>query len=617
MSVFALASYLTAVLLSFLGMAIPVGMPPESEDAIMAYVAPNDCVFYATWSAAAKPSLSSANQTEKLLAEPEIQAFASALYGNLVSAGVAAAKKGGLSAEEAEKLSKFVSLWLGTLFNRSGALYVSRLAPRDQGFDVQAAAIIKANEASLDLERSLIDLLKDQRIDVSETTLAGRKFNKVTVQGSTPLDLVWSSGNGFFLLGVGPAAMEEMSARIRAKKEPAWLTQLKANLPVDRRSMITYVNIQRLMETFVPLSGPKADKAITALGLKQLTSWQSVTGLDKSCMITRSLLKIDGEPKGLLTLLDDKGLAANHLGHVPGDSLSATAFSLDLRRVLDQLTAVIADIDPQVGQQVNQSIALGQAMLDSSVPEALSALGTHWTMHVPADGLGGVIVAEVRDKNRLSTIEKTLLSRIVNQNGEIPNVGRITRSTSAGQTISSLTPRTPLPLAPSWCLTEKRLIIAANPQAIKSILSRQATDKSLAELPDIASPLVLAGLVGGNGPLAISYHDTSRSFAMMYAQANALLPALNSAAEKSGIPFRLEPGQLPNQRTISQHLRPSVSIVRRTEKGLEFESRKTYPGLGATNPVTIGVTTALLLPAVQAARDAARRSAASAKNAGK
>jgi hypothetical protein len=311
----------------------------------------------------------------------------------------------------------------------------------------------------------------------------------------------------------------------------------------------------------------------------------------------------------LLTLLDDKGFSATNLAHIPGDSLTAMAFSLDLRKVVDLVTASLADIDPQTGQQATQSMALAQAMLGTSLPEALSALGTHWSLHTSPDAsLGAVIVAEVRDKNRLAAIEKTLLSRLVNQAGEIPNVGRITRSTIAGQSVSSLTPRVPVPAAPSWCLTEKQLILAPNPEAVKSILSRKPTDKSLAEVPEIASPLLTASLVGANGPLALSYHDTPRSFAAMYAQANVLIPTLNSAAEKSGISFHLEPGQLPIQRTISQHLRPSVSIVRRTDKGLEFESRKTYPGLSA-NPATIGMTVALLLPAVQAARDAAKRQA--------
>jgi hypothetical protein len=611
MSAFALANSCSAVLFSFLGLGLPVGIPPDSEDAIMAHVAPDDCVFYSSWSAAAKPSLSSPNQTEQLLAEPEVQAFATALYNSLLSAGVAAAKKNGLAPEEADKLSKFATLSLGTLFHRSGAIYISRLTPSDQGFDVQGAAIIKANEASADLERSFTDLLKVSRLEVSETTLAGRKFNKITISGNTPLGIVWSSGNGFFLLGVGPAAMEEMSERIRAKKEPAWLAQLKSNLPVDRRASITFLNIRRLMDTFLPLGGPQADKACAALGLKQVTSLQAVSGLDKTRMITRSLVTIEGQPKGLLTLLDDKGLTASHIGHVPSDSLSAMAFCLDLRKVVDLVTASLADIDPQAGEQAKQSLAMGQALFGVSVSEALSALGTHWTMHSPADGGGvsAVIVAEVRDKSKLATIEKTLLSRLVNQAGEIANVGRITRSSIAGQSVATVTPSAPVPVAPSWCLTDKRLILAANPQGIKAILSRQPTDKSLAEVPDIASPLLAASLVGANGPLALSYHDTPRSVAGMHAQASVLLPTLNSAAEKAGIPFNLDPGKLPPQRAVIPHLKPSISIVRRTEKGLEFESRKTYPALSA-NPAAAGIAVALLLPAVQASRDAAKQTAA-------
>jgi len=35
-------------------------------------VAPDECLFYTTWSATAAPTSASENQTEQLLAEPEV-----------------------------------------------------------------------------------------------------------------------------------------------------------------------------------------------------------------------------------------------------------------------------------------------------------------------------------------------------------------------------------------------------------------------------------------------------------------------------------------------------------------------------------------------------------------
>src|SRR5207249_7549844 len=95
MTGFSLVGPLSGLLFSFLGTGLPLGIPPEKEDAIMSHVAPEECILYASWTASAKPSASSANQTEQLLAEPEIQAFVAAVQRNVLSAGIAAAKKNG------------------------------------------------------------------------------------------------------------------------------------------------------------------------------------------------------------------------------------------------------------------------------------------------------------------------------------------------------------------------------------------------------------------------------------------------------------------------------------------------------------------------------------------
>jgi hypothetical protein len=164
--------------------------------------------------------------------------------------------------------------------------------------------------------------------------------------------------------------------------------------------------------------------------------------------------------------------------------------------------------------------------------------------------------------------------------------------------------QTPLPFVPCWCIAADNLVVGINPQAIKSVLSRQPGDKSLADLPEVASRLSANN--GGGGPLSLSFQDTPKAFAGMYGQVQVFLPMINGLAQQNNVPFNLDLATLPAQRTIAQHLRPSVTSVRRTARGLEFESQQTFPGL-SVSPAVTGVMVALLLPAVQAAREAARR----------
>ena len=55
------------------GLGLPVGIPPADEDPRMAQIAPEKCLYYATWAAMARPDPASENHTERLVAEPEIQ----------------------------------------------------------------------------------------------------------------------------------------------------------------------------------------------------------------------------------------------------------------------------------------------------------------------------------------------------------------------------------------------------------------------------------------------------------------------------------------------------------------------------------------------------------------
>ena len=55
------------------GWTLPLGLPPGPEEPALARVAPAKCLFYASWAGMAAADAKSKNQTEQLLAEPEVQ----------------------------------------------------------------------------------------------------------------------------------------------------------------------------------------------------------------------------------------------------------------------------------------------------------------------------------------------------------------------------------------------------------------------------------------------------------------------------------------------------------------------------------------------------------------
>ena len=60
-------------------LGLPFGIPPAADDPVIAHVAPPQCLFYVDWAGTAAPRPGSSSETEKLLAEPEVQAFFSGL----------------------------------------------------------------------------------------------------------------------------------------------------------------------------------------------------------------------------------------------------------------------------------------------------------------------------------------------------------------------------------------------------------------------------------------------------------------------------------------------------------------------------------------------------------
>ncbi len=577
------------------GFGLPSGVPPTQEDPLAAKVAPAECLFYASWAGTGTPDKASANQTEQLLAEPEIQAFLTQGRTRLLDV-LQAAPNDPAVLPVLEDVRKMLELVQG----KPGAFYLSELEFRgDRPLAVKGAGVLRVDEDAAKVQEVLDRLQgrvpEGQR---SSVQVGSRTFSRVLLGDEAP-PITWGISGKYLLVGIGDGALEGLMQQAGGQA-PGWLNDLRTKLTVPRISSLMYIDVSGLVKMAVQQSVPEAERVVAVLGLDKIRSFATISGMDDTGCVSRSLLAVDGAGTGLLSWIDAKPLAADDLKVIDGAAPAAVAVKLNAAGLLDLWLDLAGQIEPQAADEIQQGLAGFQQQIGINLREdLLASLGDTWRIFAqPGPGgliYGWTIAIQVRDREKLERVQETLLTLAKNELERAgPGAPALRSETVNGHTVHTLAFDQPgVPVAPSWCLTDNELFIAALPQTVKSLLSGGGAG-SLAQRPDVA-PL----FADHANTLALVYVDTGEVVKTLL----PLVPALMQALPRGFPP--LDTSNLPPSDVFLRHLRPSIVAVRRTGDGIELDSRQTLPGgnLGGSVPVLV----ALALPAVQAAREAARR----------
>ena len=600
------AAELTVLLMFLGGFGLPLGVPPQPENPAMQYVAPEKCVLYATWAGMATPDATSANQTEQLFAEAEVQEFGRSLEKTIGLAVRHFAQQNG--DPKADMLAKVVPQWTKAVITRSSAVFATKVEMANGKLVFEGGLLIDAGAADAPLlVDGLIQIIKSPDNQPQTVKLGTTQFARFAPQPGSPLEaeITVGAAGPYVLIGFGKGAVEGMMDRVRAKQTPAWVAAIGTRLPVERRSSISYINTKALMQAFLPLAGRDGARIFNALGLEHVGEVISVSGLDKDGMVSRSLLKIDGNPTGLLALVDTQGIKAEQLSFLPNDATFATAFSLNTQQLYSFGAQMVADTDPRGAEELERMVQDFRQTFGMRLQEdLLASLGETWTLSMsPADGLLGVTATvEVKDAIKLNQFVQRLQGML--SDGPPGQAPRIDTVQFEGTAINSVV-LPGMPLRPAWAITGNRLVIALTPQSIKAQLGAKPNEIGL-----FNSPAYAGAFKGDSRVIALTHQDSAKVFEATYSYLTLLLPMMTEMQNEFGrggppAPQFFDFSSLPSSRSIHRHLRPSISITKRTTDGIETESRQTFPTLnvGTTAPVAV----ALLLPAVQASRTAARR----------
>ncbi|MEN6451811.1 MAG: DUF1559 domain-containing protein [Thermoguttaceae bacterium] len=604
-----------AILLALIGgVGLPLGVPPQPADPAAANVAPQQCLFYFSSAGVAPADAKSGNQTEQLMAEPEVRQMVATLR-QAVTAGLETAMKrqGVPETLSAEKVVDVAMLPL----TKPTVVYISSVEMQPSGPALRGGAMINFGDEAAKIEAAIVQVIEQLPIPVTSVEIAGQKWKKVeTPRGPV---IVWGFKDKRLWIGLGDGEIEAMLKRAEGQP-PAWLTKLHQDLPVERVSTVSYINLKAIL----PIAGPEAARVLKAIGFGNVTTLRGVTGLDQGGFVNKSLLDIDGSPEGVLRLAEAKPLTPADLAAVPADATFAVAFRLDPEMAWKIIQEVVAGIDPNAKTEMDAGVQRAKQVTGLGLQEdILAPLGDTWTIYdSPNEGgalLGITLVAPVKDAKQAAASDAklvALMQKVIAQREETmremreqnPRFGSFFYSTQklrdvefAGRHIHvyDQSGMAAPPFSPSWCVTDKEVIVGLNPQCIKGYLSRRGDFKPLGQLPVVAN-----ALRGENGPVKLAYVNTPRVFDTLYPAMLTWLKGASWLVSRNGV--ELDPSLLPSAGAVRPHLQPPCFAVRRTAGGIVVTERGTMPGVGRLS-ASPGVAAALLLPAVQASREAARR----------
>ncbi|MBC7820403.1 MAG: DUF1559 domain-containing protein, partial [Planctomycetaceae bacterium] len=352
-----------------------------------------------------------------------------------------------------------------------------------------------------------------------------------------------------------------------------------------------------------------ASKILEALGINKLKSFTAVSGLDKTGMHSVSMITTEGTPTGLFDLIPDKPISLSDFKSIPANAVNATVTRFDLAYLYDKAMKGIEQVDPNVRAQIEQTIAGLEPQLGFSVKgDVLEGLGDSWSFYTSATEPGVsfvpgiVITASVRKHEGVS---KALNVVVMAARGALAGAGP-----QAPFSIQDFAARNekgyrivfnnlPIPVQPTWVLTKDQLIIGLSPQLVSSHLAGTAKG-SMADNEHLK-----AAFKWNSKPLMVSYSDPKPGLQTVYTLVNTFGPVMIGQLAQQGINFNLPP--LPPLGDIEQHLLPTVTTMGRTSNGWKTESHGVIPSGIEIGPAAVAIGAALLLPAVQQAREAARR----------
>lgn len=381
-----------------------------------------------------------------------------------------------------------------------------------------------------------------------------------------------------------------------------------------------------VMRALLDLSSIPMPPQATQLGLDGLKRVEARVGFDANQLRSELKIAAPAPRKGLLTLIDTPALDRAALAAIPADATGFTAVSFDPGGIFTKAGTIGESVQPGMKDQMdrfqndfrtNVGVDLKKYFLDLLGPTVV-----YGTLKPQANDNEEMFVSiEVRNPqalaqalDRLAPLVQATANQAIRQQGRPVQgeveIKRVKSGTSSRNWVINLPKGLLGPgmdkLNPGFRIGEKTLVFAFNPKTISDVLAvAEGRGKKFEFSGKYAA---LAPNVPGS-MAAIQVRDDSQTvpaaLAMLPAAIDQMANSLAAAGNGQPFPIKINPKLIPGPKKMQPYLKPALMTAVVSKEGVLIESRDSVPSM--SSPAVAGVVAALLLPAVQSAREAARR----------
>ncbi|SFH71877.1 DUF1559 family PulG-like putative transporter [Planctomicrobium piriforme] len=466
--------------------------------------------------------------------------------------------------------------------------------------------------AGVDLLEQLLKSLEDERIDVQQTKVQGRKVKYVKIPDA-PVDLGWWKEGNHLVIGFGMNGIASTIAVADGKRP-----NLTANALYERYSQIdaefevtqvSWFDFKALREMFgsipIPIEGQKdpveVNKILDVLGLQNLEHFAALAGYRDESLWGEMLIEAPGERTGLLSLLDQPTFKLDDLPAIPLHHLGLAVSSIDWGKSYETVLTVAraaAELGiPDSNEKLDEELNKIEMKLGFKLPELLNSLGSLNCTYADSAqgnfGLGSVALVNVRDVPVLKACLENLL-RVAQEelNEDAPNAMNFRQIDRETETLY----RIDLPMigviSPTISVDENWMVIGLIPQAVEAQrLRMDGTLFSWSIDEDLADALELLP----EEMTSLSVVDPAATYKTVLGLAPAMMGLMEVGLRQQGklgatehLPVDM--ADFPPAELVTGPLFMNITVSTVDDAGVQFYSRQSLPAiplLGATTGAAI------------------------------